>query len=423
MVMKLILKERKLNEVKGTEQFRYDKAFIDSLNKPGKVAFVRFSNETGEKTDTVLFGTNFKGYAYSHTPTGIYGYPLNVPQVLGALRTQELYFSNADVIVVYWVDESTVFNLSTDMDQAKFKQLIQSLKDLRGEEFITVGLEKAKVKEKKRLDSMDHPWRVPRNMFDNLNMDAITDPKEMSKIFWNIITLGSKNSKDMTLLLYKLGFKTITDESAIIDIAGGEQAKSQAPIQSLTLNRAFIDGYKIYTNPARLRQSSRTPRSNWKSPDPGKTESESIKRFMQGMEEYKKQLPRLASTIDDKMTVEHVSGRRFKMTVRMPTTIRSSPRFKPEKKQDEMAAYNLLDSLKWADGRRYGTSNSGMDFYTSKLIMQPRKPDMLEVEFDIPPGLIDNYRPYKFLGFMYKYFTSSECPMIDKKSYLYMVTA
>jgi hypothetical protein len=105
----------------------------------------------------------------------------------------------------------------------------------------------------------------------------------------------------------------------------------------------------------------------------------------------------------------------------MPTTIRTSSRYKPEKDQASHTAWSLLEDLKSANGRKYGTSNSGMEFIDSKLIMEPRKPDKVEIMFYIPQGLNEKYRPYKFLGFMYQYLTTRECIMTDKTSYLYTV--
>jgi len=420
MVMKLILREKLIREVKGTEEFRYDKEFIASIMKPGKITLVRFTDETGQGSDTILFGTNFSGYRYAHTPMGIYGYSLNNPEILENLRLQKLYFQNADAIVVYWIDAGTNFNLSKDMTQPKFKELVDKIKELKGEEFIATALEKAKEKETKRIYSIDS-WRPIRNIFNSLNLDTITDPVEMSKVFWNIVTLGSKSSKEMTLLLFKLGFKSIEDQSAIIDIAGGPNAKSQAPSQTLTLNRSFIDGYKIYTNPGKTIKSTRPKQTTYKQKHPAKLEAESIKRFMQGMEDYKKQLPMLGSVIDDRMKVEHVSGRKFKATLRMPTTIRSSPRFKKASDPKGSAEYNLKQDILSTDGRKLGTSYSGVDFTNFNLILTPRKPDQLEIEFYIDPGVIDKYRPHQFLGFMYKLLRRPENSLTNPKEYLYMV--
>jgi hypothetical protein len=412
--MKLKIKINNLQEVvKGTKEFSYDEEFIGSLMKPNKITLIRFSGETGDKSDTILFGTNFSSYRYSHTPTGIYGYSLNNPEILDSLRMQDLYFQNSDVIIVYWIDKDTNFNLSKDMNKSKFDDLISRLKDLIGDDLIKDALKKAEEKEAKRIQSIDSR-RYIKNIFSTPDINSIRDPVEMSKIFWNIITLGSKSSKEMSLLLYKLGFKTIEDQSAIIDVSGGERNVSQAKSQSLTLSKAFIDDYEIYTNPSRYVKRGRKTRQN----NPAKVEEENVKRFISGMEQYKEQLPQVAAALNNRVSIEHIGEKKFKLTLVMPSTIRKSKNFKKFEDAKTYITYGLKEDFLYEDGRGQGTSYSGVEFTDFNLIIEKGKADKLEVIFYIPSTLIEKSYAYKFLGFLYKILKKQDNVFTDVELYL-----
>lgn len=89
--MKLLLKE-----IKATEDFQYSESFINSLKKPGKATFIRFSNEMpgGEqvvlkKAIMVSQGSDGKYY------TSIYKVGLYDKEVLNVPKTDG---------VEYWVE-------------------------------------------------------------------------------------------------------------------------------------------------------------------------------------------------------------------------------------------------------------------------------------------------------------------------------
>lgn len=267
--MRLMITQSKrlIQEIKATEDFRFDKVFIESLKKPGKTTMIRFSDSI-PGSDDVMLTPNISKYQHGHTPAAIYGYPLHNAEVLNQLRNQSLQFNNLPIIIVYWVDDNNIVDLNT-ITKEEGKDLFDQIISIKGRDTVVQALQKWKEREEERAR-----WRswgsaydsIPSQLLKNdLNFDKLSlmMKKTPGEIFWNLIReIGTGIQKTALLLKLRLKqkdadgnivekrFNTILDKDATIDIRHPTSGVSQAPVQALTLTSSGLGSYKFYNNPS-----------------------------------------------------------------------------------------------------------------------------------------------------------------------------
>lgn len=452
--MKIILKE-----IKATENFRFDKAFIESLKKPGKKAFIRFSDEMpgGE----ILLTPNISQYSYGHTPAAIYGYPLDNQKVVNDLRSQNIQFNNLPIIIVYWIDEDKIVNLNT-LTKEQVKDLFSQIINMKGKDVVIGALKK--WLERLREDERSSTWAVssfrsiPAKLLENgLNIDGLLlTPEEPGQLFWNTIRyIGTGKEKTSILLRLRLKqedsegniiekrFNTILDEKAVMDTTDPVSGKSQAPVQALTLTSAGIgkENYKFYNNPSAT-VKRRYNKHGQKRPDPKILTQKNFEMFEKYRDAYFAQLGGLKSKINDNIKMDRTSGG-YKFTLRLPTPSGGSnieksivKRITKEKqKKDSSITENeiskiiaervVADWLKLLDGPRYepGRMKFESDLRDEKLMLTKPDGDYFEFTIDIvslSSDILSPIRVYSLFYYLFDVLTkkNEDNPFIDWKKYL-----
>lgn len=269
--MKLIF--RNLNEARKNKErnigkvFSYDEKFLNSLQKPGKTTFIRFSNEM--PGGGLMLTPNFSSYTHENSPVGIYGYPLDL--VKTKLLDQSLDFSHYKFIIVYWVNSDTIINLNS-ITKEDLVDLIDQIVSYGGKEKYIESIQKWKKTSEashrdigKRLETAE---RIAGNILYRDGSVSHLSDRDAPLAFVGIIRYYGDKATSKTLLLSKLrlkqkdnegnivekSFSTILDQSNLLDpLKGGSE------IQALTLSSKSVEDYEFFENPVARSQSKKPP--------------------------------------------------------------------------------------------------------------------------------------------------------------------
>ena len=420
--MKLIF--RNLNEARKNKDrnigkvFSYDEKFLNSLKKPGKTTFIRFSNEL--PGGGLMLTPNFSNYTHSNSPVGIYGYPLDL--VKTKLLDQSLDFSHYKSIIVYWVNSDTIINLNS-ITKEDLVDLVEQVISYGGKEKYIESIQKWKKTSEdshrdidKRLETAERiAYKI---LYKDGSVSQLSD-REAPLAFVGIIRYYGDNATSKTLLLNKLrlkqkdeegnivekSFSTILDQSNLLDPLKGGSA-----IQALTISSKSVEDYEFFENPAARSQLKKSPSksiTNIQNPllfDKFKSTyldqlGASVKNLINSNAEFQ-------VTPDGVLIQLNLAGKKS-----LIEEFLSNPKNSKVKKEKlvEAIPYDIAEFLKSKNSQTaYGSTTSWRIDYTTPGIKILNAGDVYAIKALLPPGIIDARGAYSLIYFVYLIFKPIE---------------
>lgn len=460
--MKLILIEGTKEEEKQKNYFRFDVAFIESLRKPGKTAFIRFTNEM--PGGGIILTPNISSYnpTYTHTPAAIYGYPLHNEVILDKLRKQELQFGNLPIIIVYWIDDNKIVNLNK-LTFDEVKDLYEQILKIKGREAVTEAFNKWYEQDKKddsRLDYSTLDFSIPRQILEkNLSIDDIRESskRDPGKIFWSLIRYMGTSLQKTTLLMrltlkqkdeegkiVEKKFHTILDEKSTIDTADPVTRVSQAPIQALSLTSSGIGAgnYKTFYNPSASVQRRYRGRDQ-KKPNLEIIKEKNFMLFEKHKSVYLSQMRGVRNTLTNKAILTQTPTG-YKVTLKMPVPL-SKQKYnsmvkkiteakQKHKESSAVTEQQISDEIAyrvvgyWLKQKNGAVSSARIrfdtDLYSNKSMITTKEGDFFEFNINLASedDIISASSVYAFLYYLHEIYnaTNPDDPKkVDKYNPLY----
>lgn len=414
--MKLSIKQSSLSEARKKidpslrKIFKYDENFLNGLNKPNKTTFIRFTNEM--PGGGLILTPNISQYQSSHTPSAIYGYPLNL--VKDELFAQKLDMSHYKYVIVYWVDSDSIVDLSS-ITKSDLDDLINQIISYGGKEKYLDSLQrwiKRAAAEHRTSDKA-----LATSIFGQDGSVARVTDNQAPSVFWNIVANYGEKSTSKTLLLNKLrlkqkneegeivekNFSTVLDTNALIDpvpvISGG----TGSSIQAFTLSSKYVSGYEIFENPAAVKPLE----PGRKKPSSSIVRVQNASIFKNAKEVYLDQRPEIKNLLNQKVKLQQNSNGivvEFKLpgkTSLIEDFISKNPKINKQNFMNGVTE-RLVHHLEAINGQRaYGPRISFPDDFYRPGLKTSSSGDTYSITVEYPTIILNVRDVYSFLYFIY----------------------